>query len=134
MDLNQISIIGYLGSDAKTSSTAGGTQVTKFSVATNKSWKDDNTGEWKSKSQWHNVVGYGDWPASLASRLIKGAHVFVQGELITREYERTVEVTAGKKNVEAKVMQLAVEIRPDRISLLDRKPDSESASEGDQNG
>jgi single-strand DNA-binding protein len=56
MDLNQISIIGYLGGDAKTSSTNGGTQVTKFSVATNKSWKDDNSGDWKSKSQWHNIV------------------------------------------------------------------------------
>jgi single stranded DNA-binding protein len=134
MDLNQISIIGYLGGDAKTSSTNGGTQVTKFSVATNKSWKDDNSGDWKSKSQWHNIVGYGDWPASLAARLVKGAHVFVQGELVTREYERTVEVTVGKKKVEAKVMQLAVEIRPDKISLLDRKPDTESVSDEAQNG
>jgi Single-strand binding protein family len=32
--------------------------VTKFSVATRKSWKDENN-EWKEKTQWHNVVAFG---------------------------------------------------------------------------
>ena len=123
MDLNQISIIGFLGKDAEVSSTSNQTPVTKFSLATNKTWKDDN-GNTQSRTQWHSIVGFGKWPANLAPYLVKGAHVFVQGELITRKYEKTIEVSAGKKNIEVKVEQLAVEIRPESISLLDRRSDA----------
>jgi single-strand DNA-binding protein len=128
MDLNQISLLGYVGSDARVSSTTNGTQVTSFSVAVNKNWTDEN-GTRQSKTQWVNVTGYGKWPATIASRLVKGAHIFVQGELMTREYLKTIEVAFGKKKVEAQVKQLSVEIRPESILLLDRRPDTESSQE-----
>ena len=54
MNLNQLSIIGFIGRSAETKYLANGTAVTKFSVATKKSWKDENN-EWKEKTQWHNV-------------------------------------------------------------------------------
>ncbi|MGH9436515.1 MAG: single-stranded DNA-binding protein [Terriglobia bacterium] len=127
MNLNQLSIIGFTGKDASTNYLANGTPVTKFSVATKKSWKDEN-GAWKEKTQWHNVVAFGKGFAQLADRLVKGAHVFVQGELITREYERTIEVPAGKgKKIEHKIRQLVVEIKADTIRPLDR-----SDSNGEQ--
>lgn len=44
---------------------------------------------WQQKTQWPNVVAVGK---SFADRLIKGAHVFVQGELTTREYDRTIKI------------------------------------------
>ena len=90
MNLNQLSIIGYIGRSAQTKYLANGTAVTKFSVATRKSWKDENN-EWKEKTQWHNVVAFGKGFEQLAERLVKGAHVFVQGELTTRDYDRTMQ-------------------------------------------
>jgi hypothetical protein len=49
------------------------------------------------------------------------AHVFVQGELTTREYDRTIKVPAGKgKTVEHTVPQLVVELKADTIRILDR--------------
>src|SRR5579875_3550962 len=80
MNFNQLTVIGYIGKNAETKQLPNGTPVTKFSVATTRSWKDDN-GEWKDRTQWHNVVAYGNGFAQLSSRLGKGTHVFVQGEL-----------------------------------------------------
>jgi single-strand DNA-binding protein len=123
MNFNQLTIIGFIFKDAESKQLPNGTPVTKFSVATTRSWKDDK-GEWKDKTQWHTVVAYGNGFAQLASRLSKGAHVFVQGELTTREYDRTIQVPSGKKTLEHVIQQLAVEVKADTIRLLDRTSNS----------
>lgn len=123
MNFNQLTIIGYIGKSAETKQLPNGTPVTKFSVATTRSWKDDK-GEWKDKTQWHTVVAYGQSFTQVAPRLAKGAHVFVQGELTTREYDRTVQVPNGKKTIEHVIQQLAVELKADTIRLLERASNS----------
>ena len=125
MNLNQLTIIGFIGQNADTKQLAGGTTVLKFSVATTRSWKDDK-GEWKQRTQWHNVLAFGHGFGQMASRLVKGTHVFVQGELTTREYDRTVSVRGGKKSIERVVQELAVELKADTIRILDRNANSES--------
>jgi single-strand DNA-binding protein len=120
MYLSQLSIIGFVGNHAETKYLPNGTPVVKFSVATKKSWKGEN-GEWKDKTQWHNVVGLGKRFEAMVARLIKGAHVFVQGELSTREYDRTITVPVGKgKSIEHVIQQLVVELRAETIRILDR--------------
>jgi single-strand DNA-binding protein len=120
MNLNQLSIIGYIGRSAETKYLANGTAVTKFSVATKKSWKDENN-EWKEKTQWHNIVAFGKGFEQLAERLVKGAHVFVQGELTTRDCDRSIKVPTGNcKSVEHTIQQTIVELKADTIRMLDR--------------
>jgi single-strand DNA-binding protein len=123
MNFNQLTIIGYIGKNAETKQLPNGTPVTKFSVATTRSWKDDK-GEWKNKTQWHNIVAYGQGFAQTAPRLAKRTHVFVQGELTTREYDRTIQVSSGKKSIEHQIQQLTVELKADTIRLLDRASNS----------
>jgi single stranded DNA-binding protein len=95
--MNQLSIIGFIGKDAEVKSLPNGTSVTKFSVATKKAWLDEPSGEWKSKTQWHSVSFYGErFAEKVACKLLKGTHVFVQGELNTREYSTTIQVPNGK--------------------------------------
>jgi single-strand DNA-binding protein len=124
MNLNQLTIIGFIGRNAETKQLSNGTTITKFSVATTKSWKDEK-GEWKERTQWHNVLAYGPGFAQMAPRLVKGAHVFAQGELSTREYEHTIAIPNGKKSVEHVIQQLAVELKADTIRILDRTGNSE---------
>lgn len=124
MNLKQLTIIGFIGRNAETRSLSNGTLVIKFSVATTRSWKDEK-GEWKDKTQWHTVVAFGQGFSQMASRLVKGAHVFVQGELTTREYDRTITVPNGKKSVEHVIQQLAVELKADTIPILDRAGSSQ---------
>ena len=131
MNFNQLTIIGFIGKNAETKQLSNGTTITKFSVATTHSWKDDK-GEWKDKTQWHNVAAYGQGFVQIASRLTKGAHVFVQGELTTREYDRTITVPNGKKSIEHVVQQPAVELKADTIRLLDRANTAQSGELAEQ--
>jgi single-strand DNA-binding protein len=83
--INKVLLIGHLGRDAETKFTPGGAAVTKFSVATNRRWKDQQSGEWKEETDWHNVVL---WRAeNLANYLTKGKQVYVEGRLQTRSYD-----------------------------------------------
>lgn len=110
---------GFVGQSAETKHLPNGTPVIKFSVATKKSWKDENE-TWKEKTQWHNIIAFGAGFAQMANRLVKGAHVFVQGEISTREYDRPIKVANGKKVIEHVVPQLVVELKADTIRILDR--------------
>jgi len=119
MNFNQLTIIGYIGKNAEIKQLPNGTSVTKFSVATTHSWKDDK-GEWKDK----NAVAHGcclrQSFTQAAPRLTKCTHVFVQGELTTRAYDRTIQVSNGKKTIKHVIQQLAVELKADTIRLLER--------------
>jgi single-strand DNA-binding protein len=131
MNLNQLTIIGFIGRNAESKSLPNGKPVTKFSVATTRSWKDDK-GVWKEKTQWHNVRAFGQGFAQIAPRLLKGTHVLVQGELSTREYDRTITVPNGKKSIEHVIQQLVVELKADTIRVLDRAGAAELSEMAEQ--
>ncbi|MBN8734371.1 MAG: single-stranded DNA-binding protein [Acidobacteria bacterium] len=83
--VNKVILLGHLGKDAETRFTPSGASVTNFTVATNRRWKDQQTGEWKEETDWHNVVL---WRAeNLANYLTKGKQVYVEGKLKTRSYD-----------------------------------------------
>jgi single-strand DNA-binding protein len=127
MNFNQYTIVGFIGKDAEIKFLPNGTPVVKFSVATKRSWKDDSE-DWKEKTQWHNVVAFGQGFQQLAARLDKGTHVLVQGELNTREYDRTIKIPNGKKPIEHVIQQLVVELKADTIRVLDRNSSSEQSA------
>jgi single-strand DNA-binding protein len=131
MNLNQLTIIGFIGRNAETKQLPNDTAVTRFSVATTKSWKDDK-GEWNERTQWHNALAYGQGFAQMALRLVKGTHVFVQGELSTRQYERMITVPNGQKSIQHVIQQLAVELKADTIRILDRTGNSEPSETTEQ--
>ena len=83
--VNKVILLGHLGRDAETRFTPSGASVTKFSVATNRRWKDQQTGDWKEETDWHNVSLWRS--ENMASYLTKGKQVYVEGRLQTRSYE-----------------------------------------------
>ena len=83
--VNQVTLLGNLGKDAEIKHTANGSQVANFSVATERSWKDKQSGEWKKESTWTNCVMWGNEKA--AEKLKKGITVHIQGRLSNRNYE-----------------------------------------------
>lgn len=83
--INKVILIGHLGRDAETRFTPSGVAMTKFSVATNRRWKDQQTGEWKEETDWANVVLWRQ--ENLANYLTKGKQVYVEGRLQTRSYD-----------------------------------------------
>src|SRR5689334_24874408 len=95
--VNKVILIGHLGRDAETRFTPSGVAMTKFSVATNRRWKDQQTGEWKEETDWANVVLWRQ--ENLANYLTKGKQVYVEGRLQTRSYDdRSEERRVGKES------------------------------------
>jgi len=83
--LNKVMLIGNLGKDAETRYTPSGVAVTNFSLATGRRSKDQQTGEWKDETDWHNIVL---WRAeNLVNYLQKGKRIYVEGRLQTRSWE-----------------------------------------------
>jgi single-strand DNA-binding protein len=119
MNINRVTLVGFTGKDAKTSATQGGRTMTRLSVATTKRYKDA-AGEWQEKTQWHDCVAYGP-TGDYAAKIVKGAHVMIEGELSHREYERTIETDNGPVKVLWPVMEVVI----DSVSVLDRKEKQE---------
>lgn len=83
--VNKVILLGHLGRDAETRYTPAGVPVSNFTLATNRRWKDQQTGEWKEETDWHNIVV---WKAeNLAPHLQKGKQIYVEGRLQTRSWE-----------------------------------------------
>src|SRR5436309_3016259 len=83
--VNKVILVGNLGRDAETKFTPSGASVTRFAVATTRSWKDQATNEWKEETNWTNVVVWRQ--ENLANYLMKGKQVYVEGRLQTRSYD-----------------------------------------------
>jgi single-strand DNA-binding protein len=83
--VNKVILVGHLGRDAETKFTAGGTSITRFSVATNRRTKDSQSGEWKDETDWTNVVLFK--AENYSSYLTKGKQLYVEGRIQTRSYE-----------------------------------------------
>lgn len=83
--VNKVILLGHLGKDAETRFTSGGQSVTTFSIATNRRWKDQQTGEWKDLTDWHNIVLWRQ--ENLGQFLTKGKQVYVEGRLQTSSYD-----------------------------------------------
>jgi single-strand DNA-binding protein len=83
--VNKVILVGNLGRDAETKFTPSGAPVTRFSVATTRSWKDQQSNEWKEETNWSNVVLWRQ--ENLANYLTKGKQVYVEGRLQTRSYD-----------------------------------------------
>jgi single-strand DNA-binding protein len=117
--VNKVILLGHLGKDAETKFTPNGTARTTFSLATNRRWKDQASGEWKEETDWHNVIM---WRAeNLTNYLLKGKQVYIEGRLQTRSWDDK----DGKKNYMTEV------VADELILLGGRGGDSGGGSSGD---
>ena len=80
---NKVTLIGFLGSDAEVR-TNDNRSFTTLSLATKSSYKKD--GKYISHTEWHRCVVFGKL-SEFAGTLKKGAHIQVEGELRSREYD-----------------------------------------------
>ena len=109
---SQIVIItGNIGQDHDLKVMPNQTAVLNFSLATSESWKDKNSGEIRSTTEWHRCVAFSRTAENTAQYTGKGSKVQVIGKLRTRKW-------TDNNNVD----RYATEIMVDDIQFLDRKP------------
>ena len=59
MNLNKVLLIGNLTRDPESKTLPSGQAVSSFSIATNRSWTNRETGEKQTKAEFHNIVAFG---------------------------------------------------------------------------
>ncbi|PYU82907.1 MAG: hypothetical protein DMG50_09885 [Acidobacteria bacterium] len=128
--INSVTIIGFVGADPEQRQARNnGSKFTVLSVATQRSWKNAED-EWVSKVEWHRVAIFRPRLAeAVLTNVKKGAHVLVEGTLISSTYEQAN--GKGKKAKTAKITSWS--IRADVVRKLDRgEPEPEAPASGSQ--
>ena len=84
---NKVNLIGRVGSRPEKKEVGKGYTLTRISIATNESMKDNATGEWKNLTTWHSVYAWGKMAERMCMQLDKGSEVAVEGKLVVKTYE-----------------------------------------------
>jgi len=86
--LNRVQLIGHLGADPEVRSFQGGGKVAQLRLATSESWTDKQSGERKSKTEWHTVQIFNEGLIGVIEKYTrKGSKIFVEGQLRTRKWQ-----------------------------------------------
>ncbi len=80
-------IVGNLGADPELKYMPNGDAVLNLGVATSISWKDKNSGESRSETEWHRCVFFRKLAENAAKYLKKGAKVYIVGRNRTRKWD-----------------------------------------------
>ncbi len=85
--VNKVFLLGNLGRDPEVRSTAAGTPVANFTLATNRKWTNRETGERHEETEWHKIVVWGRQAEVAGQYLRRGNKIFLEGRLQTRSWE-----------------------------------------------
>ena len=83
--VNKAMLIGRLGKDVELKYSQSGTAFGRFSLATSESVKAQD-GNWQEKTEWHNVVVFGNQAENCSKFIKKGSLVFIEGRIQTRKW------------------------------------------------
>jgi len=108
--LNKVLLIGRLGHDPEMRYTPSGKPLTKFRMASERSWTTSD-GEKKSETEWFNVVAWGKLAEICNQYLNKGQQVYIEGRLHTRRWQDD----EGNNHS-------AVEVIAQEMIMLDNRP------------
>lgn len=85
--LNKVMLIGHTGDEVKMHHFEGGGCVGRFPLATNETYKDKNSGEKITNTEWHNCVVRNKGAEICEKYLKKGDKVYVEGSIKTRKWQ-----------------------------------------------
>jgi len=85
--VNRVTLVGRLGRDPETKFTGAGQAVANFSIATDETYKD-KTGARQKRTEWHRIIVWGKQAEIAQQYLKKGALIFVEGRIQSREWEK----------------------------------------------
>src|SRR5690625_6412014 len=97
-DNNQITVRGRVGTDPDIQVTPGGREITRFRLASTRSYRDAN-GEWRdADTEWFTVKAWGGFAKAVQDSIRRGMPVIVQGIFSCEEW------TSGEQQRSANVI------------------------------
>ncbi len=121
--INKAMLLGHVGKDPEIRSTAGGTLVATFSLATADRQKDGQ-GNWSDRTEWHNLVAFNRTAEVIRDYVKKGTQLFIEGRIQTRSWD---DKATGEK-------QFRTEVLVNDLTLLGGKSNQESGTSSSGNG
>ncbi|WP_020528504.1 single-stranded DNA-binding protein [Flexithrix dorotheae] len=85
--VNRVILVGNLGKDPEVRDLESGAKVATFSLATSESYKDRNSGERITQTEWHNIVVWRGLADVAEKYLKKGSQIYLEGKLKTRSWQ-----------------------------------------------
>ena len=118
--INKVILVGNVGNEPEIKTFQNGNKVANLSIATSERWKDKETGEQKSLTEWHRVVIFNTILINLAEKYIKkGAKIYIEGQLQTRKWQ-------DNSGVEKYSTEIVLQNYRGEILLLDRQENSDT--------
>ena len=112
--INEMTIMGNLGSKPELRTSKTGKKSTLISIATKERWIDKHTLEPQERLLWHKVILWDGLAETVVKHTDKGSKLWVRGELTIRTYVdkggfqrqrvevigRTIKLISPNKNIE----------------------------------
>lgn len=115
MSINKVILLGNLGKEPEIKSFDNGGKIASFTLATTKKGYTTKNGTTvPDKTEWHNVKCFSGLADVCEKYLHKGSKVYVEGEIIYREYEKDG------------VKKFLTEILVDNLEMCDRPQNTAS--------
>ncbi|HHT7781743.1 TPA: single-stranded DNA-binding protein [Pasteurella multocida] len=90
--LNQVTLLGNVGSDPEIKQFSDGSLVAKLTLATTHSYKPKDSDEWVETVDWHTVQAYGSQAKTIANYVRKGHKLEIVGSIKNNNYTDEKEV------------------------------------------
>src|ERR1700751_1473536 len=120
--VNKVILLGNVGKDPEIRSTAGGTIVASFSLATADRQKDQQ-GNWQDQTEGHNLLAFSRTAEIVRDYVKKGTQLYIEGKIQTRSWD---DKESGQK-------KYRTEILVNELTLLGGRGDGGSGGGGRSN-
>ncbi len=99
--LNKVFVMGNLTRDPESRFTPSGTAVAQFGLATNRRWRDRQSGEMREETTFVDIEVWGKQAELAGQYLVKGRPVFIEGRLKLDQWE---DRNTGQKRSKLKIV------------------------------
>ncbi len=98
--VNKVILVGNVGKDPEFRTSAGGTAVAKFTLATTDRAKDAQ-GNWADKTEWHNLIMFQRTAEIARDYVKKGSQIYVEGKIQTSSWD---DKESGQKKYRTEIL------------------------------
>lgn len=110
MSLNKVMLIGNAGKDPEvryidTESGSAKAKVAVFSLATTERYRD-RAGIAREHTEWHKIIAWNSLADFIEKYVRKGALLYVEGQIRTREWTDRADVTRTETQIAAETVRL----------------------------
>lgn len=86
--INKVILVGNVGADPEVRALDGGAKVARIRIATTERIYNKEKNETKELTEWHSITLWRGLAEVVDKYIRKGAQIYIEGKLRTREYEK----------------------------------------------